>query len=256
MTMDFSGAERQKDFSVLIPQGTLSWGVLKIKPYNIDQGLWEQPSKDFANTGVKYLNCEVHLVGGQYDKRVVFTRIGTAGNKENYINMGKAAIRAILEVGKQASEQNVAGYSIEHYKDLNGLQVAIKVKEEPEQNGYGPKNDVAVFLSPVDPVTKADFDRLVAGDTEPKGKQAIRSGGGGGGAPAQAAPAARWAQGAQPAQPPAQPAVNPAQAPAWLQQPQNPGQAAPARPDTAATPPASPQPAAATPPWASAAPQG
>lgn len=218
MTMDFSQADRQKDFTELLPQGTLSWGILKIKPHNLDADIWETPSQ---SSDARYLNCQVHLKGGRYDSRVIFTRIGTAG-KDVYINMGRASIRAILEVGKQASEQNLAGYNISHYKELNGLPVAIKIKEEPEQNGYPAKNDVAVFLSPVDPVTKKDFERLVNGDTEPKGKQNIRSGDNTKTQVAQTA--ARWAQGGEQAAPaPTQPAVDPNQPPPWLT-PQNPGQ--------------------------------
>jgi hypothetical protein len=209
MTMDFSGAERQNDFSVLIPQGTLSWGVLKIRPFNLDAGQWETPSK---SSTARFLDCEIQLKGGQYEGRKVWTRIGTAGS-EKYINMGKSQVRAILEVGKKASEQNLAGYNIASYAELSGLPVAIKVKEEPEQNGYPAKNDVAVFLSSVDPGTEKDYKRLESGDTEPRGKQNVHTGAGA--APAGAAPAARWAapQGGAPAAPAP---VNPAAPPPWL----------------------------------------
>ena len=264
MVMDFSGAERQNDFSTLIPQGTLCWGMLKVRPFNLDAGLWETPSKN--GSGNKYLDCEVIIQGGKYNLRRVWTRIGTGGS-EKYVNMGRSQTRAILEVGKQASEQNPAGYAIDSYSEVNGLQVAFKVKEEPEQNGYDAKNEVAVFLSPVDPVTKKDFERLVAGDTEPKGKQNIRSAPGGGVA-AQAAPTARWAQGGDPNVPaPAQPAANPNQAPAWLATPDTPAPAEQpppkptspiGRPQTTAVPqPTTAVPAQANPnpPWATGQPQ-
>jgi hypothetical protein len=245
MTMDFSGAERQNDFSVLIPQGTLSWGVLKIRPFNLDAGQWETPSK---SSEARFLDCEVQLKGGQYEGRKVWTRIGTAGS-EKYINMGKGQIRAILEVGKKASEQNLAGYNIASYAELSGLPVAIKIKEEPEQNGYPAKNDVAVFLSPVDPGTEKDYKRLESGDTEPRGKQNVRTGGAAVGAPLGAAPAARWAspQGGAPAAPAP---VNPAAPPPWLVPLVGQQGVAPAAGEPAAQPPMQAAGNNPTPPWA------
>lgn len=191
--MSFADAESQQDFSDMIPNGTLAFGQLRLKWYNADQGIVETPSK---TSEARYLDCEVTIIANpangaphKYQKRKVFTRIGVAGS-EKYVNMGRSAIKAILETGKGASQQNPTGYEIGSYADLDDLIVAVKVKEEPAKDGYAAKNDIAVWLSPVDSVTAKDFQRLMTNDTEPKGRAA-------GAKPAQQAGPA-WAAGATP----------------------------------------------------------
>lgn len=197
MSMDFTNAPTQNDFSELVPHGTLAKGLLRIKWFNRDQGLVETQSK---SSDARYLDCEITIVEGDFKGRKIFTRIGTAGS-EGYCNMGRAAIRAILECSRNAHPQNnPQGYLVDGYQQLDndgeGAYVAFKVKEEPEQNGYPAKNDIAVFLSPVpESGTKKDWDRLMAGDTKPSANtKAPRASGGGGGAPAASAQPA-WATG-------------------------------------------------------------
>lgn len=191
MTMDFSKADNQRDFSELIPQGTLAWGILTIKAHNPDTGEWETPSKSSSG---RYLRANIVIKGGPWDKRHVFININTKNDNVVAVEIGHGQIKAVLESSRGASPTNAQAYAIDSYGDLNGAAVAIKISEEYSE-GYNPKNGVAVFLSPLQ--TEADWTRLVAGDTEPKGIQAVRkpaSGGGTkGGAPAAQAP--RWATG-------------------------------------------------------------
>ena len=221
MTFNYANAPAQRDFSDLIPHGTLAWAILKVDPFNLDQGLIETPSK---TTDSRFLNVELTICSGRHDKRKLFTRIGTGGS-EKYINMGRSAIKAILEVGRGANATNnpnayvLQGGDRPNYMELDGLKVAIKIKEEKAQGDFPPKNDVDVWLSPVDDVTSKDFARLLAGDTEPKVKVSGTGGGspawGGGGTgtvPAPSAPAAPAWQSTPPT------AAQPTQAakPAWL----------------------------------------
>ena len=173
MAFNYADAPAQRDYSDLIPHGTLAFAILKIAPFNLDQGLIETPSK---SSEAKFLNAELTICSGRHDKRKIFTRIGVSGS-DKYVNMGRSAIRAILEVGRGANGQNnTQAYYIsdatgrDDYMQLDGLKVAIKVKEEKGSEGFPPKNDVSVWLSPVDDVTGKDFARLLAGDTEPKVK--------------------------------------------------------------------------------------
>jgi hypothetical protein len=204
--LNFADAPSQKDFTVLIPHGMLAFGVLSINYYNLDRGMVETPSKSSA---AKYLDCEVTVEGGEFNRRKIFTRIGVEGS-EAYVNMGRSAIRAILEVGRGAGPNAMGAYAIEGYHELDGLKVAIKVKEDPEKNGYPAKNEIAVWLSPVDPATSKDFERLLAGDTAPKN---VRAPVASGGAPAQAA-APAWQRPAAPAT--ASPQQTPPSKPSWL----------------------------------------
>ena len=213
---NFQNAEPQNDFSELIPAGTLSWAVINLRPFNLTMGEIETPSK---SSEARFLDIELVLEGGDYDRRKLWTRIGVAGS-EKYINMGRSAIKAILEVGRGAGPQNPTGYDIPEYaagkvdwRYLHGLKVAVKIKIDKGTAQYpDDKNEIATWLSPIeDSGTAKDFQRLLDGDTKPKSHQT--------GIPAAAAGPA-WAGGVQgapahatpPAAPPATPPA-PAQAP-------------------------------------------
>jgi hypothetical protein len=120
------------------------------------------------------------------------------------------------------------------YMDLDGLTVGVKVKIESSP-GYNDKNEIAVFLSPVQDGVKKLWDRLVAGDCAPDPNAVIakrnpKAGEDGGDALAKQAP--RWAAGATPAAAPAAPA-----APAAAQASTSAAGAAPAAAPIGATPP-------------------
>jgi hypothetical protein len=198
--LNYADAGGQNDFSELVPHGTLSWAILKLRWYNFDMGIVETPSK---SSDAAFLDCELTLVGGDWHGRKVWTRIGTKGS-EKYVNMGRAAIRGILEAGFGANPQtNPQGYTIANYSALDkggeGVKVGIKIKIEPGKDGYQDKNDVAVWLTPnPDGGTRKDWDRLMLGDTKPSAHTTQPRTAGGAAAPAaQAGPS--WAQG-QPAQ--------------------------------------------------------
>lgn len=212
-TFDFSNAAPQNDFD-LIPAGTLAFGVLNIRPFGPpeDPNRWETPSQ---SSDAQYLDCELTISEGPYNKRKIFTKIGTRGS-EKYVNMGRSSIRSILEVGRNASQANMAGYQIKNYGDLNGLLVAVEVKVE-KGGQYKDKNEVQAWLTPnQESATHKKFQKLVEMKQAgyPRGNQAT--------APTQAAPAPAWASASPaPAAPPApatQAPVNTSatNAPAWL----------------------------------------
>lgn len=245
--MNFADAPGQNDFSELIPHGTLAWAIMRLRWYNFDMGIAETPSK---SSDGKYLDMELTIEGGDWHGRKVWTRIGVVGS-EKYVNMGRAAIRAILESGRNAHPtENPGGYMLNHYGDLDnggqGLKVAVKIKVEPGTAKYpNDKNDVAVWLSPnPDGGTRKDWDRLMMGDTKPSANvsQPKARGGNTGGAPQSAGPSwaqqpaaqpptqqpAPQAQAAPPPPPPNQGGTATGAAPGWLtngqQQPQQPQQ--------------------------------
>lgn len=248
MTIDVSQARDQADFSELIPHGALSFGVIKIRPFNVDANVIPTPSK---SSDAHYLDCEITLEGGAWNKRKIWTKLGIAGSQA-YINMGMSSMKAIRETGVGASVQNPALYSMNSYMDLDGLTVGVKIKIESSP-GYNDKNEIACFLSPVQDGVKKLWDRLVAGDCAPDPNAIIAkrnppAGAAGGGAGV-AEQAPRWAAAAAHAGVPADaPAVAPD---------------APAAPVSAAAPAAAPAPGSfvapaaapttpATPPWVAA----
>jgi hypothetical protein len=214
MTIDVSQARDQADFSEMIPHGALSFGVIKIRPFNVDANVIPTPSK---SSDAHYLDCEITLTGGAWDKRKIWTKIGIAGSQA-YINMGMSAMKAIRETGVGASVQNPALYSMDSYMDLDGLTVGVKIKIESSP-GYNDKNEIACFLSPVQDGVKKIWDRLVAGDCAPDpnaiiAKRNPKAGAAAGGAVAEQAP--RWAAAAAPT---AAPATAPTPAPAAASEP-------------------------------------
>lgn len=174
MSMNFSGAPtHQPGGNDLLPKGLLAFAVLAIRPHNLDHGMIEKPSK--SSDGA-YLDVELTIMSGQhpnpFEKRKVWDKIGVKGS-EKYIQAGHAAIRHILEVGKQASPQNMAGYEIPDYMALDGLVVAIKIGIEKGNAQYPEDKNNVRYLSPnVESDTHKDFARLVAGDMLPKASDA------------------------------------------------------------------------------------
>ena len=209
MSLDYSNAAPPTDFS-LVPDGTKAFGILKIRP----AGPGGQPEDWIAvskSSDAQYLDCELTICEGPFNKRKIFTKIGVAGS-EKYINSGRSAIRALLEVGRGASPANMNAYKINSYGDLDGLKVAFEVKIEKGTDGYQDKNDVRTWLTP-DPgaagISKK-FQALVAAAQAGYPAQAGASTG----APATAAPA--WA-GTPPAAQQSATAATPATSkPAWL----------------------------------------
>jgi len=181
MSWDFSDAPTdQGGVGELIPDGTLAWARLTVRPHNIDQGLFlktsQAPGKDGKHS--QYLDVELTILEGPYAKRKVWNLLGMVGT-EAWVNQSRAAIRHILEVGREITnfaagerkyvlgQQNQQGEAI--FEELDGLRCAIKIGVEPGKDGRQDKNTVRAYLSPnPQSNTHKEFLRLVAGDTAPK----------------------------------------------------------------------------------------
>lgn len=169
MAFDFSNAPQEQGGS-LIPENTLAWGVLTIRAKAPEFGKVLHSGK--TNPENRYLDCEIEIISGKATGRKIFTKIGIAGS-EKWVNQGMAALRHILEVGKNAGPTNPQGYILganlpdgdeRAFMELDGAKVAIKVGIEPGKDGYKDKNDVKSFLSPhPDSPTVKDFNALLGG---------------------------------------------------------------------------------------------
>lgn len=243
MSMNFANAQAQRDYSELVPAGTLARCLLRIKPHDATNGVWETPSK--SGNGA-YLKCDLALIGGKHDKRHLFTNINVRNQNQTAVDIGHGQIKAILECTRGQAQpdgsvvMSEAAYSMDSYGELDGVECAIKVSLEPAKGDYPEKNDIAVFLSPLQ--TGKDWTRFIAGDLDPdpnairpKAAPAAPAGG------AAAAAAPRW--GAAPAQQQAMPGAAPQPAPgapAAPAQPQAPGVQGNMQPQTPAGPAAAP----------------
>lgn len=212
---NYGEAEATQGGGELIPDGTLAWAIVKLRPFNLDHGLVVTPSKQGDSA---YLDVELTILEGPYARRKIWDRIGVKGS-EKWVENGRARIRHIIEVGNEMSEfpanhpayrlgtkTNTTGEMV--FMELDELRCAIKVGVEKGKDGYEDKNTVRQYLSPRPASdTHKTFLKLVAGQTqgEPQqqkaapaaSKPAWASGGTlGGSAPAaQSAPAGRpsWA---------------------------------------------------------------
>lgn len=161
MTYDYSNASTEQfGGGELIPANTLAKGVINIRR---QEG---NPVTVSSNTGSHYLDLDIVISEGKYIRRHVFTKIGVKHpESDNWVNQGRAQIRAILEYGRGASASNPAGYQINDLGDLDGLPCAIKIGIEKDKTGqYGDKNGVINFLSPnPESSTYKDFQKLQSG---------------------------------------------------------------------------------------------
>jgi hypothetical protein len=147
--MNFNDAEPQMEFG-LIPANTIAKARLILKPGADFSDPFLTRSKNGDST---YLSCEFVILEGQYARRKVFDKIGISGG-DDWINMGKSRIRAILESAKNVSpkdmsEAAMAARNINSFEELNGLEVAIKIGIESDRNGvYQDKNKVSSIITP------------------------------------------------------------------------------------------------------------
>jgi hypothetical protein len=147
--MDLNSAEAQTEFTI-IPANTIAKARLTIKPGNDFSDPFLTRSKDGNST---YLNCEFVIMEGQFVRRKIFDKIGISGS-DQWINMGKARIRAILESAKNInpkdmSETAMAARKIDSFGELEGLEPIIKIGIEHDRSGiYQDKNKVASIITP------------------------------------------------------------------------------------------------------------
>jgi hypothetical protein len=147
--MDLNSAEAQTE-SGLIPNNTIAKARLTIKAGNDFSDPFLTRSK---NGDSVFLNCEFTIMEGQYARRKIFDKIGINGS-DQWINMGKSRIRAILESAKNInpkdmSETAMSARKINSFDELNGLEMIIKIGIEHDRSGvYQDKNKVASIITP------------------------------------------------------------------------------------------------------------
>lgn len=142
----FSQETKYESPNSLVPAGTLAYALLKVKAL-----------KNSNNTGGEYADVELVLMG-QYENRRIFTMVANPAderNKDNWRQMGLAAIQHVLEVagvfklGDDPSYKQFANNTFAQIlRHMDGKRCAIKVKIEKGKDGHQDKNAVAEWLSP------------------------------------------------------------------------------------------------------------
>jgi hypothetical protein len=177
MARDFSTAPTQQG-GELIPAKTLAWGSLNVKAKALDFGKVLAEGRD--NPGNKWIDVSVELESAHVHGRKVFDKIAVEGS-EKWVNMGMAAVRHILEVGRRIGQDGAdpAGYTIganmadddeRQWMELDGLKVAVEIGIEKGKGDYPDKNNISAYLSPnPDSPTHKKFAMLLAGATSSEG---------------------------------------------------------------------------------------
>jgi hypothetical protein len=153
--MDLNSAEAQTEFG-LIPNNTIAKARLTIKPGGNFSDSFLTRSKNNEST---FLNCEFTIMEGKYVRRKIFDKIGINGS-DQWINMGKSRIRAIIESAKNIdpkdmSEAAIAARKINSFDELDGLEMLIKIGIEHDRSGvYQDKNKVASIITPDNEIYK------------------------------------------------------------------------------------------------------
>ena len=213
--MNFGNAPTdQGGLGELVPDKTLAWAIVTVRPHNMDHGMVLVPSK---SSDGKYIDVELTILEGPYAKRKIWDRIGLAGSSEKWVAQGFSSVRHILEVGRE-----IVGFAPGDSKyqlgqitqtngdmvlmELDGLRCAVQIGIEVGKDGYKDKNVVRAYLSP-NPTSNTfkTFMKLVNGETAPATTAPV--------APKPAAATPAWAT--KPAVAPvATPAAN--ARPAWM----------------------------------------
>jgi hypothetical protein len=146
MPFDYSKAADPRDFSELIPHGTICTVQLRIRPGNAGEGgLLKRTAKGDAEV----LDGEFVVVDGPYAKRKFWDNFlleGTTPGQQEMALTNRGRLKKILESARgiksgDASEQARAAYQAE-LKDFDGIIFIAKIgvkKGEPKNDGSGDK---------------------------------------------------------------------------------------------------------------------
>jgi len=159
MPFDYSQAPDPRDFSELIPHGTIATVQMRIRPGNVgEDGICKRTKAGDA----EYLDCEFVVVDGPHAKRKVFDTFllaGTTAGQQEMARTNRGRLKQILESVHgirpgDASERARKVYSAS-LKDFDNLIFIAKIgvrKGGPKNDGSGEswsdKNVLAAAIGP------------------------------------------------------------------------------------------------------------
>ena len=132
---DFNDAPEQRDFSDLIPKGTIASIRITVRPGGAGDGGWLKRSKD---GGCEMLDLEFVLVDGEYARRKFWANMVIAGTTDGHskaAEINRSRLRAILESARGIKPDDTSAEAREKRKasiaDFDGLTFIGKVGIEP-----------------------------------------------------------------------------------------------------------------------------
>jgi|TARA_R110000803_G_scaffold204967_1_gene271322 hypothetical protein len=148
------------DFS-LIPHGTIVRVIVSIKPQLdgvVISDLSNQPIfRQSPHSSAKWVECEFTVIGGQFDRRKIWSNLFFDGDKKNAsgVSMSKEiglrTLRGIIDSSRGLRADDMTPDAnikrqISGIEALEGMEFCIKVGVEKGTNGYDDKNKM---LAPI-----------------------------------------------------------------------------------------------------------
>jgi hypothetical protein len=158
MPFDYSQTADPRDFSELIPHGTLASVLMRIRQGGVGE---DNLLKRTREGDAEMLDCEFVVVDGEYAKRKFwdsFVLEGTTPGQKEMALTNRGRLKKILESARgikkgDKSEQNLAKYQA-GLKDFDNIIFIARIgqkKGEPKKDGSGnwpDKNYLAAAIGP------------------------------------------------------------------------------------------------------------
>jgi hypothetical protein len=150
-TFDFNSAGEQRSFDV-IPDRTIAVVQLNIRPGDAGEDGLLKRSK---TGGAEGLDCELVVIGGEYDKRKFWdwmTVEGTTDGHKQAADISHRKLRAILESARGIKPADVSEAAkkarVAEYADFDGIRFLAQIGVEPAKGDYRAKNFLAQIITP------------------------------------------------------------------------------------------------------------
>jgi hypothetical protein len=151
MSYDFNAAGEQRSFDV-IPDRTVAVVQLNIRA----GGAGEDGLLKRSRTGeAEGLDCELVVVGGDYDKRKFWEWMTVSGTTEGHAqatDISRRKLRAIIESARGIKPSDVSEAAkkarVVDYADFDGIRFLAQIGVEPAKGDYRAKNFLAQVVTP------------------------------------------------------------------------------------------------------------
>jgi hypothetical protein len=150
-TYDFNTAGEQRSFDV-IPDRTIAVVQLNIRPGDAGEDGLLKRSKTGEAEG---LDCELVVIGGDYDKRKFWEWLTVSGATDGHAQAAHIScrkLRAILESARGIKPADVSEAAkkarVAEYTDFDGIRFLAQIGVEPAKADYRPKNFLAQVVTP------------------------------------------------------------------------------------------------------------
>jgi hypothetical protein len=148
---DFNSAGEQRSFDV-IPDRTIAVVQLNVRAGDAGEDGILKRSKTGTSEG---LDCELVVVGGEYDKRKFWdwmTVSGTTDGHKQAADITHRKLRAIIECARGIKPADVSEAAkkarVAEYADFDGIRFLAQIGVEPAKGDYRAKNFLAQIITP------------------------------------------------------------------------------------------------------------